>query len=182
VCRHRAFLFHHLAEALGLAVLTHRGSVPGGRHAWNELRIEGRRIFVDATLDLVFGDARRAEHARGYQASQALPVATQNKRDPSMMLVLGEIEPQCDDIHLDYELRKAPSGEEVVMLIYPERDLRDTRYLYSHVRTWSSRVDWRLPLFDMPAPITKRVYTINGDFADPLMDGAEPGMLGGLRG
>ena len=69
-CRHRAFLFFHLARRLGLGVELCRGAVPQGRHAWNVVRVDGRRVFVDTAFGLVIDDARAAEEAHGYVPSR----------------------------------------------------------------------------------------------------------------
>jgi hypothetical protein len=181
VCRHRAYLLHHLAEALGLQVLTHRGTVPNGRHAWNEIRIDGKRIFVDSMLNLVLGDARRAEHACGYEASRVVSLAPEDREDRSMVAVLGEVETPSSEFRLDYEVRKAPSGEEVVMLIYPQSDMLQTRFLYTHVRVKDADKAPSSPLFDLQSPLSHRIYVIIGDFADHLMDSVDAQELAGLH-
>ena len=168
VCRHRAFLLHHLAESLGIPVSTHRGRAIGGRHAWNEIRIGGRRAFVDAMAGLVMGDTRRAERSLGYEASCIMQPAGITDDELSRLVQLDEFRSTATEFRFEYEIRKAPSGKEALLVVYPENDL-DAHYLYAHLR---------LPedlsaIFGFGPLVSHRVYSVRGDFAHFLMDGLD---------
>ncbi len=71
VCRHRAFLFYLLANAVGLNAILKRGNVPGGRHAWGEVVLsDSRRVFVDVFYNPNIDDYVKEVQAREF-VSQA---------------------------------------------------------------------------------------------------------------
>jgi transglutaminase-like putative cysteine protease len=180
VCRHRASLFLYLARHLGLHASLYRGAVPGGRHAWNEVRIGPKRVFADPSLGVVLEDALGAEQAYGYAASRFdLPPARELLRQ-SRVLVLGGPEGEAAQVelpHFRHELRKVPGDEEAVLLLYPERDLPDVRYLYVHLVVGLDAV----AMFRLDPFVTARVFSIVGDEAHRLMDAVDDDALARLR-
>jgi pSer/pThr/pTyr-binding forkhead associated (FHA) protein len=169
VCRHRAFLFFHLARALGLRAEIFRGAVPDGRHAWNEVRIDERRVFVDASLGVALDGAAEVEQAYGYLASRHRlgPTAGATAR----VLVRGEGgEERVALPPLRHELRKVPGDEEAVLLIYPSSALPDVRFLHVHLRAAGADAG---ALFPMPRFVAARVFSVFGDEAHHLMDAVD---------
>jgi hypothetical protein len=74
VCRHRAFLFYLLAQAVGLKTILKRGTVPGGRHAWVEIELKkGRRMFADVFYAPDIGDYLREVEERLFLSESFSP-------------------------------------------------------------------------------------------------------------
>ena len=176
-CRHRAFLFFHLARRLGLRVEFYRGSVDDSRHAWNVVRIGDERVFVDTTLGVVLDNARDAEEAYGYHASrhdrlspEATPLAVH--------VVTGEgDEARIEPVHVRYEIRKVPGDEEAVLLLYPKGEMPEVRYLHVHLRIEPSVTT----MFAIDPFISARLYAIVGDEAHYRMDALERDVLAAIR-
>jgi adenylate cyclase len=180
VCRHRAFLFFHLARRLGLSVSLYRGSVPGGRHAWNEVRVGGRRIFADPSLGVVLEDAASAEKAYGYAASRFDIGSPFGARGESHVVVAGAEGGASAEIDLPifrHELRKVPGDEEAVLLLYPDRDLPDVRYLHVHFVVGPEAIG----MFRLDPFVSARVFAIVGDEAHRTMDAVDEDALARLR-
>ena len=166
-CRHRAFLFFHLARRLGLRVELYRGSVADSRHAWNVVRVGGQRVFVDATLNVVLDNARDAEEAYGYHASR------HDVPQPPAMPPQGELwvaregrVEQVERFHFRHELRKVPGDEEAVLLLYPEGEAPDVRYLHVQVQVGAAAA----AMFAIDPFASARVFSILGDEAHYRID------------
>ena len=174
VCRHRAFLFFHLARKLGLRVEMFRGAVPDGRHAWNEVRIGAERVFVDASLGVVMDGAQEAEQALGYAASRFNVPHPTGDAEANRVLVVGDgIGEHISLPTFRHELRKVPGDEEAVLLLYPESELPEVRFLHVHLRAGPEGAS----MFALPPFISARVFAIVGDEAHHLMDAMEPAAI-----
>ena len=177
-CRHRAFLFFHLAQRLGLRAELYRGAVSDERHAWNVVRVGDQRVFVDATLNVVLDDARDAEEAYGYQASRH-DVAQPGATPPQGRLVVtseDDVE-QVKVFHFRHELRKVPGDEEAVLLLYPEDEVPAVRYLHVQVQLDAAAV----ALFAIDPFVSARVFAIVGDEAHHRMDALDRDAVAALR-
>ena len=176
-CRHRAFLFFHLARRLGLRVEFYRGTVDDSRHAWNVVRIGDERVFVDTTLGVVLDNARDAEEAYGYHASRY------DRPRPEAPPLEGRVvtgegdEAQSEPFHVRYELRKVPGDEEAVLLLYPEGEMPEVRYLHVHLRIEPSVT----AMFAIDPFVSARLYAIVGDEAHYRMDAFDRDVLASLR-
>jgi pSer/pThr/pTyr-binding forkhead associated (FHA) protein len=174
VCRHRAFLFFHLARKLGLRVEIFRGAVADGRHAWNEVRIGNSRVFVDASLGVVLDGAQEAELAYGYRASRFPLQRPGGDPDSTRALVVGEAaEERVAMPTFRHELRKVPSDEEAVLLLYPEGALPEVRFLHVHLRAGPDGAS----MFALPEFLSARVFAVVGDEAHHLLDAIDPAAM-----
>jgi hypothetical protein len=171
VCRHRAFLFFHLARKLALRAEIFRGAVPDGRHAWNEVRIGTERVFVDASLGVVLDGAHEAEQAYGYTPSRYNIPRRAGDPEASRVLVVGEGgEERIALPTFRHELRKVPGDEEAVLLLYPESALPEVRFLHVHLRAGAEGAS----MFALPPFLSARVFAVVGDEAHHLMDAIDP--------
>lgn len=170
VCRHRAFLFFHLARKLGLQAEMFRGEVASDRHAWNEVRIGVDCVFVDTSLGIVMDAALDAERELGYAASR-LPGRTDGEPPASAVLVAGGSggEPVVTPA-FRHELRKVPGDEEAVLLLYPEGELPAVRFLHVHLRAGPQAA----AMFAMAPFLSGRIFAIVGDEAHHLWDAIDP--------
>lgn len=178
VCRHRAFLFFHLAQRLGLRAELYRGTVADSRHAWNVVRVEGQRVFVDATLNVVLDHPRDAEEAYGYQASRHYALRPSAPLPQGHLVVASEGDgEQVEVFHFHHEIRKVPGDEEAVLLLYPEGEMPAVRYLHVHVRLGAPAV----AMFAMDPFVSARVFSIVGDEAHHRMDALDRSAVPRLR-
>jgi hypothetical protein len=177
VCRHRAFLFFHLARRLGLGVELYRGAVPGGRHAWNVVRVGGTRVFVDTTENVVLDDAREAEQAWGFQASRHDLLHIDHTMDPGRIVRAGDDEGRIEIPRFRHELRKVPGDEEAVLLLYPEEDLPEVRFLHVHFHAGRPTAS----MFAMDPFVSARIFSIVGDEAHHLTDAIDRDLLARMR-
>lgn len=177
-CRHRAFLFFHLARRLGLRVEFYRGTVDDSRHAWNVVRIGDARVFVDTTLGVVLDNARDAEEAYGYHASRHDRPRPEEPRPLGRRVVTGEgDEAQIEAFHVRHELRKVPGNEEAVLLLYPEGEMPEVRYLHVHLCIEPSVAT----MFAIDPFVSTRIYAIVGDEAHHRMDALDRDIVLALR-
>ena len=178
VCRHRAFLFFHLAQRLGLRAELYRGSVADSRHAWNVVRVEGQRVFVDATLNLVLDHPRDAEEAHGYQASRHYAPRPDAPLPQGHLVVASDSDDeQVEVFRFRHEIRKVPGDEEAVLLLYPEGEMPAVRYLHVHLRIGAAAV----AMFALDPFVSARVFSIVGDEAHHRMDALDRDAVPRLR-
>src|SRR5262249_41689064 len=76
-----------------------------------------------------------------------------------------------------HELRKVPGDEEAVLLLYPEEELPEIRYLYVHLHVGRSTAS----MFAMDSFVSARIFAIVGDEAHHLTDAIDGEMLERMR-
>jgi hypothetical protein len=177
-CRHRAFLFFHLAERLGLKAELYRGTVADSRHAWNVVRVGDQRVFVDATIGVVLDDPRDAEEAFGYQASRHDVPQGDAAPQQGRLVAAGDGDAeQVETFRFRHELRKVPGDEEAVLLLYPEGEVPAVRYLHVNVKLDAAAV----AMFAIEPFVSARVFAIVGDEAHHRMDALDRDATAALR-